>query len=175
MTCRGAVTLPEADARAIITAVAQRLVNNGQVEPLGAPTIQATLVAHHVLELVDYPQVALRFEHQQFQEYFVALDIRGILLNLRDDAHDMKRRFTADYLNDPRWAEPLRMIAETLSEQSGDGGTDKERTCAGGMLVKMALAVDLVFAGELAQLCGSNVWDEVRTVVNERFRAVYST
>ena len=175
MTCRGAVTLLEADARAIMTAVTQRLVTSGHVEPVGAPTIQATLIAHHILELVDYPQVALRFEHQQFQEYFVALDIRGIVLNLRDDAHDMKRRFTADYLNDPRWAEPLRMVAETLSEKSGDGETDKERTRAGGMLVKMALAVDLVFAGELAQLCGSNVWDEVRTVVNERFREVYST
>ena len=175
MTCRGAVTLLEADARAVITAVAQRLVNSGEVEPVGAPTTQATLIAHHVLELVDYPQVAIRFEHHQFQEYYVALDICGILLNLRDDAHDINRRFTADYLNDPRWAEPLRMIAETLSEQSGVGGTDKERTCAGGMLVKMALAVDLVFAGELAQLCGSNVWDQVRAVVNERFRAVYST
>ena len=175
MTRRGAVTLLEADARATITAIVQGLVNSGQIEPVGAPTIQATLVAHHVLELVDYPQVALRFEHQQFQEYFVARDIRARLLKLRDDAHDMKRRFTADYLNDPRWAEPLRMIAETLSEQRGDGGTDSERTRAGGTLVNMALAVDLVFAGELAQLCGSNVWDEVRAVVNKRFRAVHST
>lgn len=175
MTCRGSVTLLEADARAIITTVAQGLVSAGQVEPVGAPTILARLIAHHVLELVDYPQATLRFEHQQFQEYFVALDVRGLLLKLRDDAHDMTQRFTADYLNDPKWAEPLRMIAETLSERGGDDATEQERTRAGGMLVEMALAVDLVFAGELAQLCGSNVWDEVRTVVNERFRAVYST
>ena len=38
----------------------------------------------------------------------------------------------------------------------------------------MALAVDLVFAGELAQLCGATVWNEVRTAVGDRFRAVYA-
>ena len=40
--------------------------------------------------------------------------------------------------------------------------------------MEMALAVDLVFAGELAQLCGSTVWNEVCAVVSERFRAVYA-
>ena len=41
-------------------------------------------------------------------------------------------------------------------------------------LVEMALAVDLVFAGELAQLCGSTVWNEVRGIVGERFRTIYA-
>ena len=49
-----------------------------------------------------------------------------------------------------------------------------ETPAAGGKLVEMALAVDLVFAGELAQLCGSTVWNEVCSVVSERFRAVYA-
>ena len=141
---------------------------------MGAPTVLATLVAHHVLELVDYPQTRFRFDHQQLQEYFVALDIRARLLDLRDDDHNVTSRFTADYVNDPAWAEPLRMIAETFAEQSGDGGVDKRSTRVGGKLVEMALAVDLVFAGELAQLCGSTVWNEVCAVVSERFRAVYA-
>ena len=175
MICRGTAMLVEADARAIIADVAQELVSDGQVEPVGAPTILATLVAHHVLELVDYPEAAFRFEHQQFQECFAALDIQEMLFKLRDDSMEMTRRFTADYLNDPRWAEPLRMIAETISEQSSDNEIDKERTRTGGILVEMALAVDLVFAGELAKLCGSNVWNVVGSVVNERLRTVYSS
>ena len=173
MTRRGAVALPEADARTIVASVARDLTRSGQIEPVAAPTVLATLTAHHVLELVDYPQTAFRFEHQQLQEYFAALDMRARLLDLRDDDRDWTGRFTADYVNDPAWAEPLRMIAETLAEQTGDGGADMRNTRTGASLVEMALAVDLVFAGELARLCGSTVWNEVSAVVGERFRAVY--
>ena len=174
MTRRGAVALPEADARAVVAAVARELADRGQIEPVGAPAVLATLTAHHVLERVDYPQTAFQFEHQQLQEYYAALDVRARLLDLRDDDRDATGRFTADYVNDPAWAEPLRMIAETFAEQTGDGETDKRNTRAGGKLVEMALAVDPVFAGELAQLCGAAVWNEVRAAVGERFRGVYA-
>ena len=174
MTRRGAVALPEADARAVVAAVARELSHFGQIEPVGAPAVLATLTAHHVLERVDYPQTAFQFEHQQLQEYYAALDVRARLLDLRNDDHDATSRFTADYVNDPAWAEPLRMIAETFAEQTGDGETDRRNTSAGGKLVAMALAVDLVFAGELARLCGTAVWNEVRAAVGERIRAVYA-
>ena len=174
MTRRGAVALPEADARAVVSAVARELADRGQIERVGAPAVLATLTAHHVLERVDYPHTAFQFEHQQLQEYYAALDVRARLLDLRDDDRDATGRFTADYVNDPAWAEPLRMIAETFAEQTGDGGTDKRNTRAGGKLVEMALAVDPVFAGELAQLCGAAVWSEVRAAVGARFRAIYA-
>lgn len=174
MTRRGAVALSEADARGVVAAAAQELAVHGQIEPVGAPAVLATLAAHHVLELVDYPQTAYQFEHQQLQEYYAALDVRAQLLDLRIDDRDATGRFTADYVNDPAWAEPLRMIAETFAALTGDGETDKRNTCAGGKLVEMALAVDSVFAGELAQLCGPTVWKEVRAAVSERFRAVYA-
>lgn len=174
MTRRGAVALPEADARAVAAAVARELTDCGQIEPVGAPAILATLTAHHVLERVDYPQTAFQFEHQQLQEYYAALDVRARLLDLRDDDREAIGPITADYVNDPAWAEPLRMIAETFAEQTGDGETDKRYTRAGGKLVEMALAVDPVFAGELAQLCGAAVWNEVRAAVGERFRAIYA-
>jgi hypothetical protein len=174
MTRRGAVALPEADARAIVSVVAQELAHRGQIEPVGAPAVLATLAAHHVLERVDYPKAAFQFEHQQLQEYYPALDLRTWLIDLLDDDHDTTGRFTADYVNDPVWAEPLRMIAETFAEQTGDGETDRRNTGAGGKLVAMALAVDIVFAGELAQLCGAAVWNEVSAAVGERFRTVYA-
>lgn len=174
MTHRGVVTLLEADSRAVAAAVARELVNGGQIELVGAPVVLATLTAHHILERVDYPQVAFQFEHQQLQEYYAALDVCAQLLGLRDDDREATDRFTADYVNDPVWAEPLRMIAETLAERTGDRETDKRNTRAGKKLVEMALAVDLVFAGELAQLCGAVVWNELRAAVGERFRAVYA-
>jgi hypothetical protein len=174
MTRCGAVALPEADARAVVAAVARELLHFGQIEPVGPPAVLATLTAHHVLERVDYPQTAFQFEHQQLQEYYAALDVRARLLDLRDDDRDATGRFTADYVNDPAWAEPLRMIAETFAEQTGDGEIDRRNTSAGGKLVAMALTVDLAFAGELARLCGAAVWNEVRAAVGERIRAVYA-
>ncbi len=174
MTRHGAVALPEADARAVVAAVARELAHRGQIEPVGAPTILATLTAHHVIERVDYPQTAFQFEHQQLQEYYAALDLRGLLFDLRCDDYDATGCFTADYVNDPAWAEPLFMIAETFAEQTGDGETDRRNTSAGRKLVAMALAVDPVFAAELAQLCGAAVWNEVRAAVGERLRALYT-
>jgi len=174
MTCRGTVALHEADGRAVVAAVARELADRGQIEPVGAPAVLAALTAHHVVERLDYPQTAFQFEHQQLQEYYAALDVRARLLDLRDEDHDATGRFTADYVNDPAWAEPLRMIAETFAEQTGDGETDKRNMRAGVKLVEMALAVDLVFTGELAQLCGAAVWNEVRAAVGERFRSIYA-
>lgn len=174
MTRRGAVALPEADARTVVAAVARELADRGQIEPVGAPAVLASLTAHHVLERFEYPQTAFQFEHQQLQEYYAAIDVHTRLLDLRDDNRDTTDRFTVDYVNAPDWGEPLRMIAETFAEQTGDNGTDKRNTRAGAKLVDMALAVDPVFAGELAQLCGAAVWHEVRAKVGERFRAIYA-
>ncbi|WP_219061977.1 NACHT domain-containing NTPase [Pseudomonas sp. UMAB-08] len=174
MTRRGAVALPEADARAVVATVVRELAHGGQIDPVGAPTILAMLTAHHVLERVDYPQTAFQFEHQQLQEYYAALDVTALLLDLRCDDQEAIRCFMADYVNDPGWDEPLRMIAETFAEQTGDSEADRKKICVGGQLVAMALAVDPVFAAELAQLCGTAVWSEVRSSVGERLRALYT-
>ena len=174
MTRRGTVELPEADARTVVADVAQELANRGQTGPAGAPTVLAALTAHHLLERVDYPQPAFRFDHQQIQEYFAALDLQRQLLDLSADDATAIECFTADYVNDPGWAEPLRMIAAGFDEKGDSGNGDNRRAGAGARLVRMALAVDFVFAGELAQLCGEAVWDEVGTVVGDRFRAVYA-
>ena len=174
MTRRGAIALAEADARAVAAAVARELARRGQIELVAAPLILATLSAHHVLERFDYPQTVFQFEHQQLQEYYAALDVHARLLDLPDDDGDATGRFTADYVNEPAWGEPLRMSAETFAEQTGDGETDKRNARAGANLVKMALVVDPVFAGELAQLCGAAVWNEVRAAIGEHFRALYA-
>jgi hypothetical protein len=176
MTERGSVSLPEADARAIAVTVATDLAQRKQITDAPQPAaVLATLTAHHVLERSDYPGVSFRFGHQQFQEHYAALGIRALLLDLPDGDGDALRRYTADYVNEPAWAEPLRMIAETLSATTGAAETDKRNTGAGRRLVEMALAVDPIFAGELAQLSGDAVWREVRGAVGQRLRALYAS
>ena len=174
MTRRGAVELPEADACSVVANVARELASAGQIPHATPPSVLATLTAHHALERIDYPETAFRFDHQQIQEYFAALDLHRQLLDLRDDDGDSTGRFTAVYVNDPAWAEPLRMIAPTFDEMGDDASADNGNAGAGAKLVEMALTVDLVFAGELARLCGAAVWDGVRTVVVDRFHAVYA-
>lgn len=175
MTRRGAVTLSEADARTIISGVVRHLANDGQIGMVGAPAVLATLTAHHVLERIDYPQAAFQFEHQQLQEYHAALDVRARLLELRGDDREAITRFTVGYVNDPTWAEPLRLIAEALVKHEDASEAGVRSALAGKMLVEMAIGVDLVFAGELVQLCGTLVWNEVRATLGERLRAVYTT
>ena len=175
MNRRGLVSLSESDSRTVIAAVTEKLVERGQIEQAGSPNILAHLTAHHLLERVEYPDTAFRFEHQQFQEYYATLDVRARLFELREEDDDATLRFTADYVNNPAWDESLRMIAETLNEQTSDIGTGRGNIRAGKRLVEMALTVDLVFAGELAQLCGEAVWNEVCGKVGECFRAVYAS
>ena len=174
MTQRAAVALSEADARSEVAVVARRLESQGQLERAGAPTVLATLTAHHVLERVDYPETMFRFQHQQLQEYYAALGVRAGLQRLPDADDEATGRFLADYVNDQAWAEPLCMCAEDLAEERGDDTEDRHNASIGARLVEMALSVDLVFAGELARLCGGAVWEKVRSIVGERLRASYA-
>ena len=174
MTRRGAVALSEADTRAVVAAVARELAVTGQIELIAASAVVANLTAHHLLERVEYPETAFQFEHQQFQEYYAALEVRARLLDLPDHDPEAAYRFTADYVNNPAWAEQLRMIAETLADRSGEERTDERYPPSGVKLVRMALDVDLVFAAELARLCGAAVWKEVRAEAGNRFRAVHA-
>ncbi|MCY4060104.1 MAG: hypothetical protein OXG44_19135, partial [Gammaproteobacteria bacterium] len=174
MTRRAGVDLSDADACGEVGAVAHELASRGQIERAGAPAILATLTAHHVVERVDYPETVFRFQHQQLQEYYAALNVHGELMRLPDSGNEARDRFLADYVNNPAWAEPVRMCVEALCEQTGDEAMDSRNARVGAKLVELALTVDLVFAGELARLCGGRVWGEVRTVVGERFRSAYA-
>ena len=85
MTHSGAVALSEAAARAVVAGVAEQLLERGQIERAGSAEILGDLTAHHLLERVEYPETALQFEHQQFQEHYAALDVSARLLDLPDD------------------------------------------------------------------------------------------
>ena len=173
MTHSGAVALYETDARAAVAGVAGDLKDRGQVTQVEPAEVLGNLTAHHLLERGEYPETVLQFEHQQFQEYYATIDVRARLLGISDNDHDLTDQFAATYVNESAWAEPLYMIAEALAEQTGANKVSKQDIRAGVKLVEMALGVDLVFAGEIARLCGSTIWKEVRTMVGERFRAVH--
>jgi cation transport regulator ChaC len=173
MTARGAVSVPDADARLIVHAVSQSLYDTHQITVVPAPAdVLTALCAHHVLERLEYPTLAFRFTHQQFQELYAAGDIKRQLLRVAASALDGERRdFTAAYVNQPAWAEPLRMIAQTIGIQVDDATADQREVQAGRALVEMAAAVDLVFAAELAGVCGPHVWRAAGPALSGRLRS----
>jgi len=87
------------------------------------------LTARHLLERVEYPEVAFRFAHQQFQEYYAACCMHSLLLGLRSDGP--LREFVANYVNRPAWAESLSMVAEMLATDARDGAKHRSLTQAG--------------------------------------------
>lgn len=173
MTSLGTVTLSDAEARAVVAVVTQKLKEFGQVDQSEPAIILVALVAHHVLERLDYPQIAFQFEHQQLQEFYAAIYIKEHLFSLEENELVAINAFNTEYINDPIWDEPLRMIAESIGIQTENSEINNRNIKAGEKLVLMALKVDLVFASELAQLCGIHVWNKVRKFVGERLRVAY--
>jgi hypothetical protein len=175
MTMQGRISIPEDEARSIVTTVGAVLRNAGQIAiPLDPADVLNGLCAHHILERQDYPIVAFRFEHQQFQEFYAALDARRQLSDLvRDGGNEKERRFIKTIVNEPAWAEPLGMIAEEIGSPPS-GGEQADVLRQGKVLVSMALRIDPVFASELARFCGRAVWQEVGRDVGYRLRSLYA-
>ena len=176
MTMQGAVSISEDDARVMVSTIGVRLRDAGQIASSPEPAaVLSMLCAHHALERLEYPTDAFRFEHQQFQEFYAALGIKRQLWELLGKGRGAEsREFTKKYVNEPAWAEPLRMIAEEIRIQTVAVAEDGNNVQVGRLLVEMALSVDPIFAAELARLCGASVWREVRTAVAERLRSWYA-
>jgi len=175
MTAQNAVSISEEQARPTVAAVGNSLKEVGQISAVPEPgTVLATLCAHHVLERQDYPEPAFRFAHQQFQEFYAAVGVGKQLYALLGASEQEKLEFTKHFVNEPAWAEPLRLLADHI--RGGSEAADRDRaTQAGALLVTMALTVDPVFAAELAHYCGAQIWKEIRAAVGDRLRHLYAS
>lgn len=177
MTKSGTVTMEETCARSVISSVSRKLQAEGQIVTLPEPAeILSVLCAHHVLERLEYPSATFRFQHQQFQEWYVSIVLRKYLLELVDkNNQEMNRNFMREYINIPLWEEPLRMIAEDIGGLNADSPEVQKLRRAGRILVEFALDVDPVFAAELARLCGKAVWADVKDKIGKCLRSWYQT
>ena len=172
MTERGETNITAADAQAIVNAVSAGLQGAGKIASVPDPVeILEELSKRHVLLQAHADEISFRFQHQQFQEFFAAGGLKSLLVDLVGGKHpEDDRIFLASYVNEPRWGESLRMLAEDI----GAPGGEKKMVEVGAKLVRMALEVDPIFAGELARWCGPAIWSEVRNEVGVLLRAWYS-
>jgi hypothetical protein len=171
----GAVTMTEQAARGIVSKVSAKLNKDGQIASVPEPlAVIASLTAHHVLERVPSAVARVQFEHQQFQEFYAASELAGHIRELAAKGTKQEiLEFTKKYINEPTWAEPLRMVAEEIGATTSKTPADAGALNAGALLVGRAFDCDPVFGGELAFLCGSRVWKEVAGDASKRLRGLY--
>lgn len=170
MTARNEVIIAEPEARSICRRASEKLRERGQIVELPEPNgVLATLVAHHVLERVEFKAVSFRFQHQQFQEYYASVGLRSILrtIHASEDA-EHRRTFARSFLNVPAWEEPLLMLASAF-------GDAEDEIALAQILVNDTLPIDPVFAAHLARTGGALVWDAVRNGVHARLRGLYAS
>jgi len=166
MTELGETFIADADARAVVNSVSESLSNAAD-----SGEILDELSKRHVLLVARQDEVTYRFQHQQFQEFYAAGALGRLLTEIvgREDVVE-ERAFAKRYVNEPRWGESLRMLAEDISALSAKPNAAK----VGAKLILMALHVDGIFAGDLANAAGPAVWSEVRGDVGKRLRAWYA-
>jgi len=172
MTELGETTIADSEARVVVNSVSDSLRVEGRMTSAPDPSeILDELSKRHVLVVSHQDEVTFRFQHQQFQEFYAAGGLGRLLLAVvnRNDAAE-EQKFAKQYVNEPRWGESLRMLAEDIAER----GAKAEFVEGGARMVRMALHVDPIFAADLANASGPAVWAKVRDDVGKRLRAWYA-
>jgi hypothetical protein len=143
MTELGETKIANAVAHAVMNSVSESLRNAADPDE-----ILDELTKRHVLLVSRQDEVTFRFQHQQFQEFYVAGGLGRLLFDVvrREDAAE-ELKFVKQYVNGPKWGESLRMRAEDIEANSAKPMVVK----AGAKLVRMALHVDGILAAELAK------------------------
>jgi hypothetical protein len=170
MTSKGQAQLADWETRQVLirTHSKMREAEQSDATTTGLQVLDA-LTSHHVLEKLEYPHSAHRFEHQQLQEFYAAKFLKKELLELTAgsnanasldelSASERAEAFKVRYINESAWTEPLYMIASNLNAGS------KDEVRAGALLVLLALDTDIIFASELF----GRSYREVQNLVADR-------
>jgi hypothetical protein len=157
--------------------VSGKLATDGQLLPPSSPAdILSTLCAHHLLERFEYPEPGYRFAHQLFEEYYAFRAVELCFEEAMTDDHNVRDRakFVRDFLNEPAWTEPVKMLAECLKDAELIAGPTANRASANA-LVEMALAVDPIFAAHLGSILKLRSSDPIARGLESRLRNWYAS
>ena len=147
LTAKQETTTSIQEVLPVFSATAKQLYDAGQYG--GPPDLGEILVVlsnHHLLH--NDGQI-VRFAHQRFQEYFTAKQLLDVCVSGDKDNISLLR----EAINQPFWEDALRLVGGKLKGLDG-------YTLARGLLVRMALDVDLGFACDLAGVCAFSETDD---------------
>jgi hypothetical protein len=177
MVRSGSVSLSESEARGAAQRMSRVLTADGQINDAAQPSdILSALCAHHVLERLEYPVLAYRFEHQLFQEYYASRGLHRIFLNVAssDTGSGGRGDFVRQYVNEPAWSESLEMLAETLSANAVQPSPSDQQPGA-SELVEMALLVEPLFAAQLAYVLAVTADEPIAKSLSQRLYECYAS
>jgi hypothetical protein len=161
---RGTTSVPDRDARSIVSIAASDLVADGQM--VGAPEpdrVLNTLIDAHVL-LRDETSRSLSFQHQQFEEWFASQAVeRQFAKASLDDAE--RSVLEARFLDCPAFEEAVLFAVERASQEDGPA---KDAAAAA---IFAAFDVDPLLASSMIQRGGEAIWAKVAGPISAKVRA----
>ncbi|MBC8485686.1 MAG: hypothetical protein H8D45_06560 [Bacteroidetes bacterium] len=157
-----------------ITAANNQLQQDGILQTIPESTaIINILCDHHLLVRSSYPDVTIRFVHQQFQEYFACLYTKKHLQNIVKSQNEQDIcQFQEEIINYPIWEEPLKLLAEEIADNL-ETSSDEESLKFGEYLIRWAIPIDPVFAAKLVFILRNTIWNIVKNDFESILRKWY--
>jgi hypothetical protein len=152
----GSTTMPEADARRIVTTTAAELRGRGQIASALEPiSVLEALTNHHTLMRSGG---GVAFQHQQFQEWYASNKVTHLMRASANGDNSARVQLRAAILDQPTWEESVLFATERVSREE-DGAEIVAHA------VRLALPIDPMLAAEMIYRAAPEVWELVKAVI----------
>lgn len=151
------VALSEAQARAVVNVVQQRLKAENQIAELLQPmNVLDALVDAHMLVRSGIDAGGVSFQHQQFQEWFASSYVQQLMLAAAQGKDDANKVLRESVLDIPVWEEAILFACDRLSR------ADKAGAKAVAHATVETLGIDPLLSAEMIWRSSDDVWDQIR-------------
>ena len=153
----GSVALPEAQARAVVNTVQERLRAEKQIAQLLQPMkVLDTLVSAHMLVRSGSESGGVSFQHQQFQEWYASFWVQQLMLFAASGNNDARKALRENVLDVPIWEEAIHFACDRLSR------ADQNSIKAVARAILETLGIDPLLSAEMIYRSSDEVWEQVR-------------
>lgn len=148
--------LSDAQARAAVTSVQERLKAEKQISQLLQPmNVLDTLINAHMIVRSGADAGGVTFQHQQFQEWFASFRVQQLMLSASLGDDDANRTLRESILNIPVWEEAILFACERLSRSDEDG------IKAVAHVILDTLGIDPMLSAEMSRRSSDSVWNRI--------------
>ncbi|MCP4611098.1 MAG: hypothetical protein GY845_20510 [Planctomycetes bacterium] len=156
-TCQGTVALADAQARAVVDTVQERLKSEKQIAQLLQPMkVLETLVSAHMLVRSGTESGGVSFQHQQFQEWYASFWAQQLMLSTVSGDNVAKKALRENVLDIPVWEEAILFACDRLSR------ADQDEMKAVANTILETLGIDPLFSAEMIYRSSGEVWELVK-------------
>jgi hypothetical protein len=151
------VALPEAQARAAVNTVQERLKAEKQIEQLLQPMkVLDVLVSAHMLVRSSTESGSVSFQHQQFQEWYASFWVQHLMLSAVAGSDNARDTLREEVLDIPVWEEAVLFACDRLSRADQDG-----KKAVANAIVE-TLGIDPLLSAEMIYRSSDEVWETAK-------------